>query len=61
MKSIKDMTPEERGCNLPVGFMKQVEEWQKANPDKVKTHAPHFDRNGKMTIEPRRTDFIPID
>lgn len=32
-RSIKDMTPEERGCNLPAGFMEQVETWKQEHPE----------------------------
>lgn len=51
-RSIKDMTPEERGCNLPAGFMEQVETWKQEYPEEhAKGYRPHFDKNGVMTIK----------
>lgn len=51
-KSIKDMTPDERGCNLPAGFMEQAMTWNKGHRgENLLGYKPHFGKDGQMTIK----------
>ena len=49
--SIKDIPPEERGCNVPGSISQQVDKWKEDHPEEwAQGYRPHFDRNGKMSI-----------
>lgn len=52
MKSIKDMTPDERGCNASARTMSRVIAWKDEHPKEyAEGYRPHVDRNGVMTIK----------
>lgn len=59
MKTIKDMTPEERGCNVSHEAMQKVYAMLQ-DPNRDPKTRPHIDRNGNITERPLRTDFEPI-
>ena len=51
IKSIKDIPPEERGCNVPGSISQQVDKWKEDHPEEwAQGYRPHFDINGKMSI-----------